>query len=105
MECRFCFQKDLKPMLSPCRCNGTIKYVHKSCLTKWRNANLNQLSFYRCLVCETDYIIKQENFILQQIFIKESTGFILLLTLVIFFLNISFIFLLSIPIDIIFPKF
>ena len=68
MECRFCFQKDLKPMLSPCRCNGTIKYVHTSCLNRWRYENIRRPSFSRCLICETKYIIRPiETFKLQQI--------------------------------------
>lgn len=58
MECRFCFQKDLKPMLSPCRCNGTIKYVHASCLDRWREENINQPSFSQCSICKTNYIIQ-----------------------------------------------
>ena len=56
MECRFCFQKDLRPLLSPCRCNGTIKYVHTSCLERWRRENINQPSFSQCLICKTNYI-------------------------------------------------
>ena len=68
MECRFCFQKDLKPMLSPCRCNGTIKYVHASCLDRWREENINQPSFSQCSICKTNYIIQPiETFKLAQI--------------------------------------
>jgi len=68
MECKFCFQKDLKPMIAPCRCNGTIKYVHVTCLNKWRQENIRQPSFFRCLICDTKYNIRcTENFKLQQI--------------------------------------
>ena len=35
MQCRFCLETDNKPMISPCRCSGTVKYVHKECIHKW----------------------------------------------------------------------
>lgn len=52
MECRFCFEDDEKDsMISPCKCDGTSKYVHKSCLSKWilyKKSNI-------CPVCNQEY--------------------------------------------------
>ena len=36
-ECRICFdQFDDDELISPCRCKGTSKWVHRGCLNKWR---------------------------------------------------------------------
>ena len=35
-ECRICFECDAgEPLIEPCKCSGSMKYVHKSCLQKW----------------------------------------------------------------------
>jgi RING-variant domain len=34
-ECRFCFNSEKGVLVTPCRCNGTIKHIHQSCLMKW----------------------------------------------------------------------
>lgn len=31
-ECRICLEKDSEEYINPCRCKGTIKYVHRECL-------------------------------------------------------------------------
>lgn len=37
--CRICLSEDLKdeddPLISPCKCSGTMKYIHIKCLTEW----------------------------------------------------------------------
>lgn len=34
-ECRICFNSEKGALVTPCRCNGTIKHIHQSCLTRW----------------------------------------------------------------------
>jgi hypothetical protein len=34
MSCRICFESQ-EPLYSPCRCDGSIKYIHEECLLKW----------------------------------------------------------------------
>ena len=34
MSCRYCLEED-GIFISPCRCNGSVKYVHRECLNKW----------------------------------------------------------------------
>lgn len=34
MSCRYCLEED-GAFISPCRCNGSVKYVHRECLNKW----------------------------------------------------------------------
>ena len=39
-ECRICFNNDKDDeYIAPCLCSGTSKYVHISCLEKWREIN------------------------------------------------------------------
>ena len=60
MQCRFCLEMDDKPMISPCRCSGTVKYVHKECIHKWVFQG-NQIIEGRnnCSICK-DTIFKFE---------------------------------------------
>jgi len=34
MSCRICFESE-GPLYTPCRCDGSIKYIHEKCLLKW----------------------------------------------------------------------
>ncbi|XP_077429631.1 E3 ubiquitin-protein ligase MARCHF9-like [Vanacampus margaritifer] len=35
-QCRICFQgPDKGELLSPCRCDGSVRYSHQSCLVRW----------------------------------------------------------------------
>jgi hypothetical protein len=34
MSCRYCLEED-GIFISPCRCSGSVEYVHESCLNKW----------------------------------------------------------------------
>lgn len=49
-------------LISPCKCKGTLKYVHQSCLHKWQ-ANVQKLGGKRderatvCGVCRTRYTV------------------------------------------------
>lgn len=43
-----------EPLLSPCKCSGTIEYVHESCLQEWLNTK-NADEKPRCEVCSTEY--------------------------------------------------
>jgi hypothetical protein len=35
MQCRFCLEIDGEPMVSPCRCTGSVKYIHTHCRRLW----------------------------------------------------------------------
>lgn len=40
------------PLIRPCRCKGSMSYVHRSCLDQWRNSGVNPLSLTHCEVCK-----------------------------------------------------
>lgn len=63
-SCRICFEDVLKPteLISPCKCLGTLKYVHPGCLFKWQSAVVklhghHDERAYICSVCRTPYTI------------------------------------------------
>lgn len=59
MECRICFEThNQETLISPCKCSGTSKYVHKECLDKWIVYKKNDI----CSVCQEKYsYYPQEN--------------------------------------------
>jgi hypothetical protein len=50
-QCRICYGDDGDPTLgrlfSPCKCKGTMRYVHVECLRRWREMSVNKESTYR----------------------------------------------------------
>ena len=46
-------------LFSPCKCDGTMAYVHVSCLNTWRSSASNRKAFYRCENCHYKYNIKR----------------------------------------------
>ena len=36
-QCWICFENDKKIYISPCKCKGTLNWVHQKCLNKWIN--------------------------------------------------------------------
>lgn len=61
-ECRICFELETTddPFIYPCKCKGTSKYVHTSCLNSWRTINRENDAFNRCMECRTEYDIINE---------------------------------------------
>lgn len=56
--CRICLDdENINNLISPCRCNGTSKYVHYKCLEEWRVNNANPDAQIKCMECNTEYKI------------------------------------------------
>jgi len=61
MQCRFCLEDDVKDnLISPCKCNGSIKYIHRECLNDW--IKINPEMFYQCPTCKYYYYYKPKNY-------------------------------------------
>jgi hypothetical protein len=62
--CRIChdtFDSNSNPLISPCLCSGSIKYVHRKCLNSWRYAHsYDHLNFIRCNICHMRYLIAKK---------------------------------------------
>lgn len=57
--CRICFTSEkespsLGPLLSPCNCVGSMRYVHAQCLSTWRACGPGRAAS-RCGVCRAEY--------------------------------------------------
>ena len=52
-ECRIC-KNSSHSLINPCKCDGTIKYVHKSCLKTWIAVSRSEF----CEICKERYILK-----------------------------------------------
>ena len=68
IQCRICFTNDesISPLISPCSCTGSSKYIHLLCLQQWlkskikldyKNRNENLISAYKyqpaqCEICK-----------------------------------------------------
>ena len=53
--CRICLESDQTPddpLIAPCRCAGTTKWVHRGCLDEWRAQNQIPLAFTHCPNCK-----------------------------------------------------
>tara|TARA_B100000035_G_scaffold178043_1_gene151804 strand:- start:6744 stop:7532 length:789 start_codon:yes stop_codon:yes gene_type:complete len=61
-ECRICFEIGTydDPLITPCKCKGTSAYIHKSCLSNWRNFNRGQEGWDTCMECRAKYIISRK---------------------------------------------
>jgi len=58
--CRICHggAEDGK-LFSPCKCSGSIKFVHMECLNKWREQSCNPQSFLICDSCKFKYRLQR----------------------------------------------
>ena len=61
--CRICFggpnENGAGRLISPCRCAGSMRYVHVSCLNEWRTASANPRSLYQCDQCGYQYSMQR----------------------------------------------
>ena len=56
--CRICLEKDAPeddPLIAPCRCDGSMKWVHRKCLDEWRAQEQVPLAFSHCPQCRFQY--------------------------------------------------
>jgi len=58
--CRICFAGQdevdtLGKLISPCKCRGSMKWIHVDCLNQWRRASKKESSFFRCDECRHEY--------------------------------------------------
>eukprot|EP01120_Amphizonella_sp_Union-15-10_P015760 TRINITY_DN8162_c0_g1_i4.p1 TRINITY_DN8162_c0_g1~~TRINITY_DN8162_c0_g1_i4.p1 ORF type:complete len:312 (+),score=33.12 TRINITY_DN8162_c0_g1_i4:90-1025(+) len=56
--CRNCHDSDQQEdLISPCKCAGSVRWVHRTCLDQWRSISTNPNSFYRCEICHSPYFL------------------------------------------------
>ena len=62
--CRVCFSNNendilLGRLFRPCRCTGTMKYIHVGCLNQWRALAPRERSYYQCDQCQYQYNVER----------------------------------------------
>ena len=54
--CRLCWgDDDDDPLVQPCACRGSAKWIHVHCLEEWRRTSPKQDAAYRCGQCMDEY--------------------------------------------------
>lgn len=56
--CRICLDNQCSPtndFISPCKCSGTLKYVHRNCFDRWSRERSRYDQQFRCEICNTLY--------------------------------------------------
>lgn len=58
--CRVCFEaeSDSHKLISPCKCSGSMKYIHEECLKIWLLSQDKDLNISECDVCKAKFIMK-----------------------------------------------
>ena len=60
-QCRICLQSDSPDhLIAPCTCSGTSKWVHRTCLDKWRATEPNGKRFTHCHECNFEYGLRKK---------------------------------------------
>lgn len=55
--CRICYDSDdNSDLIQPCKCSGTMKYIHRKCLNKWRLTTTSIDSMFKCDQCKFEYV-------------------------------------------------
>mmetsp|Transcript_46792 Transcript_46792/g.73246 ORF Transcript_46792/g.73246 Transcript_46792/m.73246 type:complete len:419 (+) Transcript_46792:343-1599(+) len=57
--CRICYEDDSEDLFAPCYCSGSMGYVHRECLRKWRSVKIGERGFTHCTMCEFEYCIRE----------------------------------------------
>ena len=59
--CRYCYMDNFQnSMIAPCKCDGSVKYVHIYCLERWRRLKNNPS---RCEICNKKYKIPRNRIV------------------------------------------
>jgi len=58
--CRNCHEAGGE-LIKPCRCSGSLQWVHRDCLNTWRSVSPNPASFSRCDICHEHYYMRRKS--------------------------------------------
>ncbi|KAI8370697.1 uncharacterized protein BYT42DRAFT_99303 [Radiomyces spectabilis] len=63
LVCKICLEKDDGQcrLISPCKCKGSIKYVHVECMASWRSALFHSgrdNDLYHCTLCKHRFSVR-----------------------------------------------
>jgi len=55
--CRICYEHEASDLFAPCRCAGSMAFVHRECLRKWRAVSVGERGFSHCTMCGFQYVL------------------------------------------------
>ena len=98
--CRICMEPNSRdmPLISPCKCAGSVKYIHEECLKTWLISQEGDIDEGQCELCKTSFLMEfkigrkctpkesVKNGWTQILYLPVLTGVMLMLFLVIFLL-------------------
>lgn len=64
-SCRICYEinsSEINPLITPCKCDGSLKYIHYNCLNKWLLARIHN-NKYKCEICNGEYIFLENTLV------------------------------------------
>ena len=82
MFCRICLEEG-GDLLNPCRCSGTMKYVHHDCIQQWLSQNIH---VNRCEICHHTFTFSNRKTLLQKIITKIAQNSLIEVYVVIHYL-------------------
>lgn len=58
--CRICMECDSKdnPLITPCKCSGSVKYIHEECLKTWLISQDVDIDKGACELCKTEFLME-----------------------------------------------
>lgn len=64
LTCKICYEtfENRNDLINPCKCDGSLKYVCKSCFNKILESNKGNSNFTNCSVCRVAYKRECKNF-------------------------------------------
>ena len=73
--CRICFDCETRnnQVINPCRCRGSSKFIHESCLRLWILCKYPEVINPKCEICKYPYIIAMDPSDCSQ-FLKKFKG-------------------------------
>ena len=82
MCCRICRSTaPREDLFSPCNCRGSVKYVHKTCLEKWRQKTTSATNKKQCSECKGHFKITVTQTKKRYLYVVSATKKILILLL------------------------
>jgi len=58
--CRICYENEEADLFAPCRCAGSMRFVHRECLRRWRAVSVGERGFSYCPMCGFKYLLTDD---------------------------------------------
>ena len=58
--CRICMEPESKDLslIAPCKCSGTVRYIHEECLKTWLISQEGDIADAQCELCHTPFLME-----------------------------------------------